>query len=133
MPVPHSSPYPRFQSPLIKLDGRISRIQLSDEIMPSPTEGPWSSAQGVRGRSLFRRPSFGKRSQRHGEKSHFRHDKMSHFRRVKVSRVRHVKGLQLGWLPRSSLGFLLLHRGTEQAGLSPGLEPVVLAFDVDGR
>ena len=29
-PVPHSSPWLRFRSPLIELDGRISRIQLSD-------------------------------------------------------------------------------------------------------
>ena len=34
-----------------------------------------------------------------------RHDKMSHFLRV--------NGLQCGWLPRSSLVFLLLHRRTE--------------------
>ena len=37
MPVPHSSPWLRFQSPLIEPDMRISRIRLSDEIMPSPT------------------------------------------------------------------------------------------------
>ena len=38
MPVPHSSPWLRFQSPLVEPDMRISRIRLSDEIMPSPTE-----------------------------------------------------------------------------------------------
>ena len=37
-PVPHSPPLLRFQSPLIEPDVRISRIRLSDEIMPSPTE-----------------------------------------------------------------------------------------------
>ena len=37
--------------PLIKPDVRFSRIRLSDEIMPSPTEGSWSSAQGDAGRS----------------------------------------------------------------------------------
>jgi len=31
-------PWLRFQSPLIEPDGRFSRIRLSDEIMPSPTE-----------------------------------------------------------------------------------------------
>ena len=31
--------------PLIKPDVRISRIRLTDEITPSPTEDPWSSAQ----------------------------------------------------------------------------------------
>ena len=41
--------------------------------------------------------------QRRGEMSHFRHDKMSHFLRV--------KRLPSGWLPRSSLAFLLLHWG----------------------
>ena len=38
VPVPHSPPWLRFQSPLIEPDVRISRIRLSDEIMPSPTE-----------------------------------------------------------------------------------------------
>ena len=46
MPVPHSSPWLRFQSPLIELDGRISRIRLSDEIMPSPTESSPFAEQG---------------------------------------------------------------------------------------
>ena len=35
--------------PLIKPDVRISRIRLSDEIMPSHSEGPWSFASGARG------------------------------------------------------------------------------------
>ena len=35
MPVPHSSPWLRFQSPLVEPDMQISRIRLSDEIMPS--------------------------------------------------------------------------------------------------
>ena len=39
LPVPHSPPWLRFQSPLIEPDVRISRILLSDDIMPSPTEG----------------------------------------------------------------------------------------------
>ena len=69
--------------------------------------------------------SVRKSCQRRGKKSHFRHDKMSHFRRV--------KGLQSGWLPRSSLAVLLLHRGTEHAGLALTLEPAALALDVDGR
>ena len=34
MPVPHSSPWLRFQSPLVEPDVQISRIRLSDEIMP---------------------------------------------------------------------------------------------------
>ena len=38
MPVPHSSPWLRFQSRLIEPDLQISCIWLSDEIMPSPTE-----------------------------------------------------------------------------------------------
>ena len=38
MPVPHSSPWLRFQPPLVEPDMQISRIRLSDEIMPSPTE-----------------------------------------------------------------------------------------------
>ena len=38
MPVPHSSPWLRFQSPLVEPDMQIFRIRLSDEIMPSPTE-----------------------------------------------------------------------------------------------
>ena len=46
MPVPHSSPWLRFQSPLIEPDGRISRIRLSDEIMPSPTESSPFAEQG---------------------------------------------------------------------------------------
>ena len=37
--------------PLIKPDVRISRIRLSDEIMPSRSESPLSSASGSRGRS----------------------------------------------------------------------------------
>ena len=61
--------------------------------------------------------------QRHGEMSRFRQDKMSHFL--------HVKRLQPGWLPRSSLALLLLHRDTEHPRLAPGLEPVALALDVD--
>ena len=44
MPVPHSSPWLRFQSPLIEPDVQFSRIRLSDEIMPSPTES-WSFAE----------------------------------------------------------------------------------------
>ena len=32
MPVPHSSPWLRFQSPLIEPDMQFSRIRLSDEI-----------------------------------------------------------------------------------------------------
>lgn len=63
--------------------------------------------------------------QRRGEMSHFRHDKMSRFLRV--------KGLPCGWLPRSSLVVLLLHRGTEHARLALALEPVALALDVDRR
>ena len=39
-------PWPRFQSPLIKPDMRISRIRLSDEIMPSPTESGSFAVQG---------------------------------------------------------------------------------------
>ena len=61
--------------------------------------------------------------QRHGEMSRFRQDKMSHFL--------HVKKLQPGWLPRSSLALLLLHRDTEHPRLALGLEPVALALDVD--
>ena len=61
--------------------------------------------------------------QRHGEMSRFRQDKMSHFL--------HVKRLQPGWLPRSSLAVLLLHRDTEHPRLALGLEPVALALDVD--
>jgi len=45
IPVPHSSPWLRFQSPLIEPDVRISRIRLSDEIMPSPTESSPYAAQ----------------------------------------------------------------------------------------
>ena len=45
-PVPHSPPWLRFQSPLIEPDGRISRIRLSDEIMPSPTGGSSYACQG---------------------------------------------------------------------------------------
>ena len=63
------------------------------------------------------------RCQRHGEMSRFRQDKMSHFL--------HVKRLQPGWLPRSSLAVLLLHRDTEHPRLALGLEPVALALDVD--
>ena len=44
-----------------------------------------------------------------------------------------LKKLQPGWLPRSSLALLLLHRDTEHPRLAPGLEPVALALDVDGR
>ena len=47
VPVPHSPPWLRFQSPLIKPDVRISRIRLSDEIMPSPTEGAPFAQQGA--------------------------------------------------------------------------------------
>ena len=47
MPVPHSSPWLRFQSPLIEPDVRISRIRLSDEIMPSPTGSSPYAAQGA--------------------------------------------------------------------------------------
>ena len=47
MPVPHSSPWLRFQSPLIEPDMRLSRIRLSDEIMPSPTGGSLCAAQGA--------------------------------------------------------------------------------------
>ena len=45
IPVPHSSPWLRFQSPLIEPDMQISRIRLSDEIMPSPTESSPYAAQ----------------------------------------------------------------------------------------
>ena len=37
VPVPHSTPWCRFQSLLIKPDVRFSRIRLPDESMPSPT------------------------------------------------------------------------------------------------
>ncbi len=37
----------RFQSPLVEPDMQISRIQLSDEIMPSPTESSPCVAQGA--------------------------------------------------------------------------------------
>ena len=47
MPVPHSSPWLRFQSPLVEPDVRISRIRLSDEIMPSPTGSSPYAAQGA--------------------------------------------------------------------------------------
>ena len=47
MPVPHSSPWLRFQSPLVEPDMQISRIRLSDEIMPSPTESSPCVAQGA--------------------------------------------------------------------------------------
>ena len=47
VPVPHSPPWLRFQSPLIKPDVRISRIRLSDEIMPSPTDGAPFTRQGA--------------------------------------------------------------------------------------
>ena len=47
MPVPHSSPWLRFQSPLVEPDMQISRIRLSDEIMPSPTESAPYAAQGA--------------------------------------------------------------------------------------
>ena len=47
MPVPHSSPWLRFQSPLVEPDVRISRIRLSDEIMPSPTGSSLYAAQGA--------------------------------------------------------------------------------------
>ena len=44
-PGPQSGSVGRVSSPpFIKPDMRISRIRLSDEIIPSPTEGPWSSA-----------------------------------------------------------------------------------------
>ena len=65
----------------------------------------------------------GTQCQRHGEMSRFRQDKMSYFL--------HVKRLQPGWLPRSSLALLLLHRDTEHPRLALGLEPVALALDVD--
>ena len=45
IPVPHSSPWLRFQSPLIEPDMQISRIRLSDEIMPSHV-APSGVAQG---------------------------------------------------------------------------------------
>ena len=63
--------------------------------------------------------------QRRGEKSSFRHDKMSHILRV--------KRLPSGWLPRSSLAFLLFYRRTEHTGLALAFEPVALALDVDRR
>ena len=47
MPVPHSSPWLRFQSPLVEPDVRFSRIRLSDEIMPSPTGSSPYAAQGA--------------------------------------------------------------------------------------
>ena len=47
VPVPHSPPWLRFQSPLIEPDLRISRIRLSDEIMPSPAENPPWAVQGT--------------------------------------------------------------------------------------
>ena len=47
LPVPHSSPWLRFQSPLVEPDVRISRIRLSDEIMPSPTESSSCARQGA--------------------------------------------------------------------------------------
>ena len=37
-PVPHSTPYPRFPSPLIEPDVQISRIRLSDWIHIMLTE-----------------------------------------------------------------------------------------------
>ncbi len=37
----------RFRPPLIKPDMQNYRIRLSDKIMFSPTEGPWSLAQGI--------------------------------------------------------------------------------------
>ena len=50
---PQSGSLGRVSSPpLIKPDVRISRIRLSDEIMPSRSEGPLSSASGSRGRNL---------------------------------------------------------------------------------
>ena len=77
----------------------------------------WSRAEEVPSEATF------SRCQRHGEMSRFRQDKMSHFL--------HVKRLQPGWLPRSSLAVLLLHRDTEHPRLALGLEPVALALDVD--
>ena len=47
VPVPHSPPWLRFQSPLIEPDVRISRIRLSDEIMPSHTESSPFAGQGA--------------------------------------------------------------------------------------
>ena len=47
IPVPHSSPWLRFQSPLVEPDMQISRIWLSDEIMPSPKESSPYAAQGA--------------------------------------------------------------------------------------
>ena len=58
---------------------------------------------------------------------------MSHFQRVKVSHIGHDWILQCGWLPRSSLGVLLLHRRIEHARLALAFEPVALALDVDRR
>ena len=54
----HSPPWLRFQSPLIEPDGRFSRIRLSDEIMPSPTESSSYAVQGAsaRSRSTAARP-----------------------------------------------------------------------------
>ena len=46
VPVPHSPPWLRFQSPLIEPDVRFSRIRLSDEIMPSPTESSSFASEG---------------------------------------------------------------------------------------
>ena len=45
IPVPHSSPWLRFQSPLIEPDMQISSIRLSDEIMPSRNVAPSGVAE----------------------------------------------------------------------------------------
>ena len=37
----------RFRPPLVNPDMQNYRIRLSDKIMFSPTEGPWSLAQGI--------------------------------------------------------------------------------------
>ena len=47
IPVPHSSPWLRFQSPLVEPGMQISRIRLSGKIMPSPTESSPYAAQGA--------------------------------------------------------------------------------------
>ena len=49
VPVPHSPPWLRFQSPLIEPDVRISRIRLSDEITPSSPSAAsaWSQAAQI--------------------------------------------------------------------------------------
>lgn len=71
--------------------------------------------------------------QRRGEMSLFRHDKMSHVLRVKVSRFGYDERLERGWLPRSSLAFLLFDHGIYDTGLALAFEPVTLPLDVDRR